>query len=219
LTPLDFGLRVRSDINTLLVTARNKMRSASSMECTISLSGVTIETPELYADEQKNNENLNLFKRWNKQLLEHGNELVQQGKIYGYMDVPFRKILDFIEEFNISPKNEQFNVNSIAKFIKDYAGDELKKWDIAFVTGGSSVKFDIDDNCSYNYPRRSYSIENNGRIIKMSGSKRRLGSTGDAKFGLSKELIDSVESRPKRVFHKCEEECTLDCLYDRIKRL
>lgn len=196
LTPLDFGLRVRSDINTLLVTARNKMRSASSIECAISLSGVTIETPELYADADKNEYNHRMLKKFYADLKNKGHDIeTYNSKVYGFTNISSSLITEFLEDFEISPKNEQFNVKSIIRFIKDYAGDELERWDIAFATGSSEKTYTLDINAEWNYPRRSYSIENNGKIIKISGSKRRLGTSTDGKIWLDPNQIRMIESR------------------------
>lgn len=49
-TPKDFGLCVRSDITALLVTARNKMKSAQDYRMTVNLSGRVVETPYLHRD-------------------------------------------------------------------------------------------------------------------------------------------------------------------------
>ena len=80
LTPMDFGLRVRSDITSLIVTARNKMKSAESRECGISLSGETIETPELYSDIDKNNHNIDCVKNFVKDLIDNNYHAVDDGK-------------------------------------------------------------------------------------------------------------------------------------------
>ena len=44
MTPTDFGLAVRSDIQGLLVTARNKMRTAKDYETVVNFSGEVVET-------------------------------------------------------------------------------------------------------------------------------------------------------------------------------
>ena len=44
LTPADFGLRVRTHPDTLIVTARNKMRTAQAVPVSIGLSGKFIRT-------------------------------------------------------------------------------------------------------------------------------------------------------------------------------
>lgn len=199
LTPMDFGLRVRSDINTLLVTARNKMRSTESRECVISLSGVHIETPEIYSSEDKNNLNLILVRKFIDLLVDQSFTLVsiksQKGNKYGFKDVPMSVVLDFIESLDISPKNEQFNVAAISRFIKDYKGGELKYWDIAFATGVSDSVVDLGHGISYNCPSRKFSVINDGKILKMNGSKRRLGTSSDGRFGLDPDAIKHICER------------------------
>ena len=199
LTPMDFGLRVRSDITSLIVTARNKMKGAESRECVISLSGVCMETPEICSSSYANIKNLELVKLFVRDLRAKGYELLSEVKRdttkYGFKDIPTQEILDFIEKIAVSPKNEQFNVPTIYKFIKGYKGPELKKWDIAFATGKSKNKIELDSELVYNYPKRGYSIENNGKIIKISGSKRRLGTSSDGLYGLPNEEYEKIKSK------------------------
>lgn len=197
LTPMDFGLRVRSDITALLVTARNKMRSAESRECVISLSGEVIETPEIYADEEKNKKNFEAVNRFVEQLTRDGVQRFDVDKREftkcGYKNVPIRTIVDFLEELDISPKNEQFNIKSITDFIKGYRGDELKKWDIAFATGKSKQPIEFGDEIKYNYPTRSFSVVNDGKILKISGSHKRIGQATDGQFGLDEGTIEEIK--------------------------
>lgn len=201
LTPMDFGLRVRSDITALLVTARNKMRSAESRECVISLSGEVIETPELYSDEEKNRKNIEAVRKLVNQLSADGarrhDEDKRESTKFGYKDVPMRTVLEFLEELDISPKNEQFNIQSITRFIRGYRGDELKCWDIAFATGKSSVPVDFGNGIKYNYPMRSFSVVNDGKILKMSGTNRRIGAASDGQFGLDEGVLDEIKQRAK----------------------
>ena len=49
-TPEQFGLKVRQAPGALLITARNKMRSATSVSRPITVSGRMIETPRLKGD-------------------------------------------------------------------------------------------------------------------------------------------------------------------------
>lgn len=51
LTPLEFGLKVRSHPTALIVTARNKMRAAEEFVCEIALEGRVAETSRLINDE------------------------------------------------------------------------------------------------------------------------------------------------------------------------
>lgn len=196
LTPMDFGLRVRSDISTLLVTARNKMRSAESRECVINLSGECIETPEIYSDDKKNEKNMQAVKDLINQLInnEVNRKNIDRGEStkYGFTNVSMEIVNDFLEKLDISPKNEQFNIQAITRFIKSYKGDELKAWDIAFSTGNSQAYIDLGKGIRYKYPTRSYSIVNDGRILKISGRNRRLGGASDGQFGLNEKTLEEI---------------------------
>lgn len=210
LTPKDFGLRVRSDITTLLVTSRNKMRSAESRECVISLSGETIETPEILADKTKNEINYNAVKDLIDAVNAAGVSLIyddnKENNRYGYRDVKVKYVLDLLEKINISPKNEEFNTMAIRNFIRDYRGSELEKWDIAFASGNSDDVIDIlGSGFEFHHPVRQFCIENGGKIFKMSGSKRRLGTTLDGRFGISEEgKRIAYETAKKRAQWKAE---------------
>ena len=52
LTPLEFGLKVRSHPAALIVTARNKMRDAEEFVCQIALAGRSAETSRLINDKE-----------------------------------------------------------------------------------------------------------------------------------------------------------------------
>ena len=199
LTPMDFGLRVRSDITALLVTARNKMRSAESRECVISLSGVCIETPEIYSAEEKNEKNYHAIERFVSLLSHNGYspDHIQKrdGEKIGYRDIPMQYVIDFLRELDISPKNEQFNISSICNFISGYKGNELTKWDIAFASGKSDRSVDLGEGVSYFCPDRSFTVINGGKILKISGSKRRLGTSSDGAFGLDETQLKAIREK------------------------
>lgn len=197
LTPLDFGLRVRCDINSLLVTARNKMRSTDKVVCTISFSGITIETPYLYADKDSNLSNYNQIKVMVRDAQDKGCLISGNDKNKVLKDVDSSVIIDFLDSFNVSPLNSRFDCNTISEFIKNYQGPELKKWDIAFASGQSEkyISFDDQNNISQRCVRRIFSLEKLGKIISVSGKKARLGSVGDGKFGLSQEQVKKLEGK------------------------
>lgn len=199
LTPLDFGLRVRSDITSLIVTARNKMKSTESRECTISLSGVYIETPEIYSSIDKNKYNHEAVKFFVDEIVKDGYKIdlvpSRDKNKFGLKNIPKSYILDFISKLDISPKNEQFNVGAIFNFINEYKGFELNQWDILFATGSNPSKVDMGNGIIYNSPVRMFSLENNGKVLKISGSKRRLGTSSDGQYGLSKEKIEKIKEK------------------------
>lgn len=102
-------------------------------------------------------------------------------------------ILDYLEKLDVSPKNEQFNIPAIIRFIKGYKGSELRQWDVAFAAGNSSMPYELVEGLKFSHPMRQYSVENDGKILKMSGSKRRLGTSSDGQFGLGDSEIEEIK--------------------------
>lgn len=201
LTPKDFGLRVRSDLTALIVTARNKMRSTEEMECAISFSGVYIDTPEIYADLDKNRRNLESVNSLIKTCMEYGDEYTpkaEEGNQYIIRSVPVQVILEFLNEIEVSPKNEKFNTTAVRRFIREYRGEELKNWDIAFASGKSEREIVLYNSTKYHCVSRSFSIENDGKILKMSGSKKHLAGGGDAAAALSKEKVREIKENSQK---------------------
>jgi hypothetical protein len=201
LTPKDFGLRVRSDLTALIVTARNKMRSTEEMECAISFSGVYIDTPEIYADLDKNRRNLESVNSLIKTCMEYGDEYTpkaEEGNQYIIRSVPVQVILEFLNEIEVSPKNEKFNTTAVRRFIREYRGEELKNWDIAFASGKSEREILLYNSTKYHCVSRSFSIENDGKILKMSGSKKHLAGGGDAAAALSKEKVREIKENSQK---------------------
>lgn len=198
-TPLDFGLKVRNDPDIpLIVTARNKMRSAQSKTISKSLSGKAVETPFIYNNARKNDLNLKAVLSLTESI-DFGSTKNQ----YAAYSVPKEKVLSFLDKIEVPSANAQFNPESIAQFIRQYAGSELALWDIAILSGKSENKYEISENISVLPNIRKFDfLKGDGSVIRISGSKRRLGSQGNTRFGLTKEQIDLakklVHDNPER---------------------
>lgn len=195
-TPKEFGIRVRSDVNTLLVTARNKMRTASNLEVCISLSGEVIETPCIYNDitmNELNKEAVNYLKEY----LLKNYKIETLGKSVGFRGIDKYHVTELLRNFNVSVLNNCFDCESIKEFIERYTGDELDKWDIAFASGNSGESYYID-TFEVKKIERKYSLDNDDKIIKLSGNKKRLGSPSDGAYFLSKEDIEEIRRKYKK---------------------
>ncbi|HFF9005231.1 Z1 domain-containing protein [Clostridium perfringens] len=194
LTPKDFGLKVRSDINTLLVTARNKMRTADTMQRTLSLSGKIVETPYLYSDFERN--------RLNKEAVEKllvdikGNKDTSiKGKSILYRNVEVEKILDLLRKIDVSVSNVFFDTDILLNFISENINNGLSKWDLVVRNGESKEEFKLDNYSTIKYVERSFSLINGDKIVKLNSS--RLGSADDGKFSLDKDKVDQIINRFK----------------------
>ncbi len=201
LTPKDFGIRVRSDINTLLVTARNKMRTASNMEVCISLSGQVVETACVYNDYEFNYMNKDAINSLVEKLVKNNYELRDINKssnksTFAFKDVDKIFIKELLNDFRVSIINN-FSGEGINEFIDNYSGNELNKWDIVFASGSSKKTYKVLGN-EIPLVSRKYILDNNDKIIKLSGKKKRLGSPNDGAYLLTEVQINEIEEKKRQ---------------------
>lgn len=187
-TPMEYGLRVKTSPNALLVTAPNKMRSAKDETLNVSLSEVAVETPFVFIDEKTNQNNIQAVEIL-KQHIE--NTVSYDNDLDVFPDVEKEKVLDLLETIDTPYLNMKFNRLSIIEFLSTYQG--LHKWDVAFVGGESKIHNVEIRGKTIPYVVRNYSVENleDGRqVISVSAEHRRLGSPSDLKRGLSQNEIE-----------------------------
>lgn len=77
-TPRDFGLKVRQDPGALIVTARNKMRTATDLTCPVTVSGNLLETPRLKASKNILASNETAFKNFVNSLSSIGDRFLMK---------------------------------------------------------------------------------------------------------------------------------------------
>ena len=203
-TPYDFGLCVRSDDATLLVTARNKMRTAKDYTMIVSLSGNIIETPFIHTSPKIQAENLELTKKIIGSIMDDGYSLTIDNPDYAlsdkmqFLDVPERYVLDYLRGFQCHSANSNFRPSDIVKQIESSQDDSLKYWDIVIASGTGSKEITLGGRNIHSV-RRSFAIRDDIGLgaYQMSGSKSRLGNRSYAKGGLTKKVADEIESGEK----------------------
>lgn len=197
-TPKDFGIKVRSSMPGLLVTARNKMRTAEYIERPVSLSGTILETVYFYKDENKKNYNINVIDRFTTKLLDKvGNikRISERANNYMFSNVPSNMITSLISELEISAMNKKFDTDIINAFIEGNKSD-LMNWDVVFKSGKSTSSYKINNDIEIEYVERKSGKKFDEEIISLNNN--RLGSSADGKLGLFKNQIEEVESRFER---------------------
>ena len=105
-------------------------------------------------------------------------------------------IVNLLENVSFPLSNPKFNAESISKFINNYKGKELDKWDIVFVSGSSENK-NVINGQEIHSNLRSYDLkqETDENIIRISGAKARLGNPGDPKFRLNKTDMEIAKNK------------------------
>ena len=147
--PFDVALRIRRH-PSMLITAKNKMRSAES--ATLTFSGTKIQTHQLNVSEssilQKNRQSVDdLLKK-----IELDGKKVESVKFkdlencYLYKSVHHETILQFLDSISVSESNAKFNKKLIQNYILDLVKkDELKEWSVAVMSLKQGIPIKVGD--------------------------------------------------------------------------
>ena len=198
-TPREFGLRVRQDPGALIVTARNKMRTASDITCPVSVSGHLLETPRLKAAPAILAENESVFRSFVNSLADNGRRLNDQDRTKGHYyweHVPADLVAQLLLDFDTHPWHLSFNGRALSEFIS--ASQWPMNWDVALISGGEGRPFPGGLKCGDTVLQlRSTElrkIEVDSRMLSVSGTKVRVGSGGCTRIGLtSQEIKDAAD--------------------------
>lgn len=198
-TPADFGLCVRSDNATLLVTARNKMRTAQDYTMTVSLSGNIIETPFIHMNEQIQNNNLLITEQLIDSIVDSGRKPIVNDSTYAladkfqFLDVPQEFVLDYLRTYQSHTANSNFHTSELVKLIVAADDGSLDKWDIVIASGTGEKTVTLGGE-KIACVQRSFAVREDISAYQMSGSKSRLGNRSYAKGGLTKTLAAIIEA-------------------------
>ena len=194
LTPMEFGLKVRQDPASLIVTARNKMRAATLVKRPITVSGRLLETPRLRSDKASLFSNEKVFKDFVKRLAQVGQRVEGKGTTYFWENVSKDEIEQLLRDFRTHPWQLNFQGSALADFIKN--SPFVDKWDV-FLAEGSEFEYRGltcgDEVLSVKPEKRA--IKATSDQISISGTKVRVGSGGAAKIGLTSEQRTEAEQR------------------------
>lgn len=197
-TPAQFGLRVRSHPDTLIVTARNKMGTGKNIVVQVGLGRTFIETAVLRADRASIMANRDAACRFAAGMREKGYDPAGAEKVSGgvfFADVPVDLVTDFIRAFRNSEGAFLTAPEPVILYIEERQHDEQALWDVMFASlkPGAEKKMDsdvlgMDIHCQY----RTIGDRSNDRIIRVS-NKQRVASRGIEKTGLSDDEIGKAE--------------------------
>lgn len=200
LTPKDFGLGIRQDKDTLLITAKNKMRNTDSYKQTVALSGSVVETPYITANSDKNDNNLiNVNTFLNKLLTRLKYSWINTddsiaSKHPQILNVEKQCILDLLENIEFDSHNS-FSSKDLADFIRN-SHSQLEKWDVVIVEGDGSHFISLGQR-DIKPVTRAFVLNKDINSLVISGTKRRLGTVGVYKAGLTKDECYRIEKAAK----------------------
>ncbi|GHV35218.1 endonuclease [Synergistales bacterium] len=193
LTPMDFGLKVRQDPASLIVTARNKMRAATFVRRPITVSGRLLETPRLKADVPSLTANEGVFKEFVKRLPEIGLRVQRNDTRFFWNCVSKDEVEQLLRDFKTHPWQLNFQGVALADFIRDDTG--MGDWDVSIAEGSENEYYELicgDDILQIKPEKRA--VKATSGQISISGTKVRVGAGGAAKIGLTNDEKEIAEA-------------------------
>lgn len=196
--PVDFGLKVRAHPESLIVTARNKMKSGQMIRHSVSLAGKLIETNRLRTDAIAENR---------KVMSDLLDSLVQMrqpdtANEFGHLWVALpaaQQVRGFVSSFrnhdDVALITQAEPVNA---YIKSREADELALWDICLFSPPNGAK------ASHSFGQFSPNVQARSSLwksspagvdyIAVSGKALRVGSRGQVRAGMSSEERNAADS-------------------------
>ena len=207
-TPKDFGLMVLQSPDTLetnlLITARNKLRNSVEIIKGLNYSGVDIDTSKLFQSIDHNRNNYIAVQKFVKLLSEKGLKIQKyEHDRYMIKDVSNTDLADLIELLKIPLENKKFDVENITEFIRK--GEYYKKWDVVFATGEKQnvepfKLYDENGQECLSIPpvKRSFALEEDEDIIRISKNNNRLLEPGIFNAGLTEPEIEEAKELARK---------------------
>lgn len=195
--PKDFGLRVRSDPESLIVTARNKMRTGKKVKHSVSLAGRLIETTALRDDSVQRN--LDALGTLVGRLAREGKADAMEGGFL-WREVTSEVVIDFIKSFrNHDDACMKTQAEPVSRYIEKRMGNELQQWDVVLfspVNSDLKAPIDLGDLKVRRQFRRAdhRRVAEGGSYLAVSGGAVRVASRGAERVGLSKEEIQVAQA-------------------------
>ncbi|MCU7866027.1 MAG: Z1 domain-containing protein, partial [Candidatus Thiodiazotropha sp. (ex Lucinoma borealis)] len=195
LTPKDFGLKVRSHPDTLIVTARNKMGSSEQINVRIGLSNQFIETTSLWDRNTIINENRRNTAEFIGKVATSADQVVDfKNPGYLWTNVSANLVIDFIGAFRNHPLAMLTANKPVQEFIHKRARDELAIWDVAVISKGSSkVEPDFLFGLSFPVNCQERTVPDLADKNQITFANHRVASRGVEKTGLTDKQIKTAE--------------------------
>lgn len=207
-TPSDFGLAVQESPDSLetslLITARNKMKTGEDkIMQIIELSGEVVDTSKIEKsfDLAKKNQDAvdSFFAKIRASGISYTHPETSPERIF-LSGVSKSLILDFLEEINVSPANNTFDILSLSQFLLKDTHAALDKWDVVVATGDSTdgETTACIDGHSYLPVQRAFSFTESETYVKINSGHNHIVDPGLFRIGLTKKEVEMAKQHAKK---------------------
>lgn len=215
LTPMDFGLRVRSHPTALIVTARNKMRASRDIPVNISLEGRLAETSVILAKNEIIEANKCVLLKAIKKSQEH-TEAEKDNLGWLWRGIPQAVVCNAIEGFQNHPECMLTYAEPLVEYLVWLKTKGIEGCDILLRSVNRGDANEEVCGLPIKCPSRTAASFSDSKI---EFSKRRVASKGDESAGLSREQKVSIsrmfdgDNLPDREYRKYRMEAGMPPLF------
>lgn len=197
LTPNEFGLCVRAHPETLIVTARNKMRSGRLIPRKIGLEGRLVETKALHASREVIVHNLQALKLTLAKVELEGLKSMEAsvGSNRCWHNVRGEVIASFVKSVKNHPESESTNEAPLLEYIDWLTHNGYPMWDVVLCSvnnGKSSLAPYLFGDMEIHHQFRTVGYDESSQLIRFEN--RRIASVGTEKSGLTQSQEEKAKS-------------------------
>jgi hypothetical protein len=201
LSPEFFGLAVKKHPGALLITARNKMKSAETRHKSISLVAQRIETTRLSPDSGIIDENMKALERLIGTL--EDSEISTESTSRGYnmwRAVPKSSVAAFLRSFRAHPSDELFFDSTLGRFVASNPDPKMLEWDIVLVNGAKDEGKNPSRTVSSTtfFPPMRQITKGSAGELRVSGNSSRLAGSDDLRTLLAPAVVADVVDSYRR---------------------
>ena len=197
-TPIEFGLCVRAHPDSLIVTARNKMRTGRLVRHSVRLGGKLVETTALKADPSSIESNRDFLNRLVARLNENQKPSFASGLGFIWSKMAAGPIKDFIRAF---ANHDEASIKTQADPLVRYIDDQhLDTWDVCLYSPveseGSSIP--VDGLSGVHEAIRSAELKatkSGSSYFAVSGESSRVASRGAERAGLTEQELAAAKAK------------------------
>jgi hypothetical protein len=201
MSPREFGLKVRAHPDSIIVTARrlivtahNKMRAARTVERVVSVSGMGLETPRIWSDQESVRANATIVAEFLGEIQRHG--VMASPSEFGTSTLLWRGvdrhvIASLLRRFRIHPRNFTFQGGELAAFLDETSAPSLQTWDVA-VPFGDGAERTVMTGVNVRLQQRTVTKPDSHSVL-VSGKRARVGSRGIEREGINPVIAKEAE--------------------------
>ena len=197
--PEDFGLRVRSHPDSLIVTARNKMRTGRPVKHLVSLGGRLIETTALRADPPTLKANKDTLDAFVPKFDAAAGSATSHSFGHLWRGVPAPLVKDFLRTFrNHDDASMKTQASPVTAYISARESTELARWDVCLY---SPTDAEGPDSAIQPYKVRQQFRSTDLRTpadgtayFAVSGGASRVASRGAERAGMSDDEVEAAKA-------------------------